>query len=183
MDCLPKVGLLFVTLCMAACSSQPPAQFDQRVDDSSGESLRYSREPLRMVAVRPALSRVGKDYLFVAPVSVSGRGTPQDYLWFGFGSSLDRRLNGAPIPNVKSIVLVIDDMPMTFDLVAWSEVASSEPFDLDVEYYTSFSARITSSQLRRIASAGTVLRCAANSGVNFATFAFTAAIFSSMLAW
>lgn len=150
---LPKICLLIAALCVAACSSQAPAPFVQTVDDTLGESLTHAREPLRMVAVRPALSRVGKDYLFVAPVSVSGRGAPRDYLWFGFGSTLDRRLIGAPIPEIATIVLMVDDMPMTFDLVNWSEVSSSEPFDLGVEYYTSFSARITSSQLRRISSA------------------------------
>lgn len=145
--------LCSLTLLVAACGTQPPMPFVQTVDDSSGESFTRSREPLRMLAPRPALSRVGKDYLFVAPVSVAGLGTPQNYLWFGFGSSLDRRLTGAPLPNVNAIVLVVDDVPMTFDIVHWSDIASSEPFDLDVESYESFGAKITRSQLRRISSA------------------------------
>lgn len=149
----PSTSLLFLVLGIAACSSLPPAPIVQTVDDASGESLTHSREPLRMIAVRPALSRVGKDYLFVAPVSVSGRGTPQDYLWFAFGSTLDRHLVGTPIPVVKTIVLVVDDMPMTFDLAAWSELSTSRPFELDVEHYLSFGARVTGSQLRRISSA------------------------------
>lgn len=84
--------LCSLTLLVAACGTQPPMPFVQTVDDSSGESFTRSREPLRMLAPRPALSRVGKDYLFVAPVSVAGLGTPQNYLWFGFGSSLDLSL-------------------------------------------------------------------------------------------
>ena len=108
---------------------------------------------MRLTALRPALSRVGKDYLFVAPVSVSGVGTPKNYLWFSFGSSVDRRITGTPLPIVNTIVLVVDDMPMTFDLAQWSNVASSEPYRVDVEHYISYGARITQSQLRRIASA------------------------------
>ncbi|MGI9233232.1 MAG: hypothetical protein ACR2RD_06340 [Woeseiaceae bacterium] len=159
------LSLLMLILSTSACSSQPPAPIVQTVDDSSGESLTHSREPLRMVALRPALSRVGKDYLFVAPVSVSGRGTPQDYLWFAFGSTLDRRLAGTPIPAVKTIVLFVDEMPMTFDLAAWPELSSSQPFELDVEHYMSFGAKITASQLRRIASAN-ALRAYVTDGAN-----------------
>ena len=149
----PTILMLLFLLGATACSSQPPAPFVQTVDDASGESLTHSRQPLRMVAIRPALSRVGKDYLFVAPVTVGGRGTPQDYLWFAFGSSLDRHLAGTPIPDVNSIVLVVDGMPMTFDLADWPEVATSPPFELDVAHYLSFGARVTGSQLRRISSA------------------------------
>ncbi|MGI9237075.1 MAG: hypothetical protein ACR2QZ_06740 [Woeseiaceae bacterium] len=159
------LSLLTLVLGTSACSSQPPAPIVQTVDDTSGESLTHSREPLRMVAVRPALSRVGKDYLFVAPVSVSGRGTPQDYLWFAFGSTLDRRLVGTPIPAVKTIVMFVDEMPMTFDLAAWPELSSSQPFELGVEHYVSFGARITASQLRRIASAN-ALRAYVTDGAN-----------------
>lgn len=138
----------------AACSSQPPVPIDELVRDDSGESFNQSREPLRMVAPRAALSRVGKDYLFVAPVVVRENNVAINYLWFSFGSTLDRRLAGSATPEVKAIVLVIDGMPMTFDLAPWSEVASSEPFELDVEHYSSFSARVTGSQLHRISSAG-----------------------------
>lgn len=135
------------------CAGAPTSAFVQEVDESTGESFTRAREPLRMSALRPALSRVGRDYLFVAPVSVSGTGPPQNYIWFAFGSSVDRHLTGAPLPEVNTIVLVVDDMPMTFDLVQWSEIASSEPFSVGVEHYMSYSARVTQSQLRRIASA------------------------------
>jgi hypothetical protein len=157
--------LLTSAFAISACSSQPPAPFVQTVDDVSGESLTHAREPLRLVAIRPALSRVGKDYLFVAPVSVSGRGAPQDYLWFAFGSTLDRHLVGMEVPGVKTIVMVVDDMPMTFDLAAWPEVSTSRPFKLGVEHYLSFGAKITGSQLRRIAAA-TSLTAYVTNGAN-----------------
>ena len=144
---------LFATLSGPGCSSLPASSFVQEVDESTGESFTRAREPLRLTALRPALSRVGKDYLFVAPVSVSGMGEPRNHLWFAFGSSVDRRITGTPLPLVNTIVLVVDDMPMTFDLVQWSDVASSEPFSIGVEYYSSYGTRITQSQLRRIASA------------------------------
>lgn len=149
-----KISLvLLFAVAVFGCSSTPTSSVVRDVDDSTGESFTRARVPLRMTASRPALSRVGKDYLFVSPVSVSGMGSPQNYLWFAIGSSVDRRITGTPLPIVNTIVLVVDDMPMTFDLVQWSNIASSEPYDVDVEHYTSYGARITQSQLRRISSA------------------------------
>lgn len=144
--------ILVVTL-TAGCANQPASPFAQHVNEQSGESLTSTIEPTRFVAERPALSRVGKDYLYAAPVRVSSFDAPKTYLWFAVGSSIDRRITGAAIPDVSAIVLLVDDMPMTFDLESWSEVTASEPFELGVEHYTSYGARVTASQLRRIAGA------------------------------
>lgn len=145
--------LAFMVFALGACASQPESPFVQRLDDSTGESLLRGRQPLRLVAKRPTLSRVGKDYLFAMPVSVSGNSVSGTYLWFGFGSTTDRALTGAPLPDVSEVVLVVDGMPMTFDLQPWSAVAASEPFEHGVDHYASFGARVTRSQLLRIASA------------------------------
>lgn len=147
---------ILITLISAlstGCANTPDSPFAQHVDEQSGESLTSTIEPTRFVAERPALSRVGKDYLYAAPVRVSGFDGSKTYLWFAVGSSIDRRITGAAIPDVSTIVLLVDDMPMTFDLENWSRVTASEPFDLDVEHYTSYGTRVTGSQLRRIAAA------------------------------
>lgn len=144
---------ILITIALAACGTQPASEFAQYVDDQTGESFTHAREPIRMTAAQPALSRVGKDYLFVAPVTLSGRAAPQDYLWFGIGSSTDRQITGTRRPEVTSVVLLVDDLPMTFDIVPWSSLAASEPFELGVEHYTSYGARVTASQLQKIASA------------------------------
>jgi hypothetical protein len=160
-----KSIILLTALCFSlsgGCASKPASPYTQYVDERSGESMASTIEPTRFVAERPALSRVGKDYLFAAPVRVSGFDAPRTYLWFGVGSSIDRRITGASIPGVNSIVLLVDDMPMTFDLVRWSEVTPSEPFALDVEHYTSYGARVTGSQLRRIAAANSLRAFVAN---------------------
>lgn len=148
-----RSALLSSLLCIGACGSQPVSPFTHYIDERSGESYTHSIEPVRLAAERPALSRVGKDYLYIAPVSVGGIDSPKDYLWFAIGSSVDRRLTGALRPAVNRIVLMIDGMPMTFDLVPWSDIAMSDPFDIGVEQYTSFSSRVTRSQLLRIARA------------------------------
>lgn len=148
--------VFFVTLLSvlsAGCASKPASPFTQHLDEHSGESLTSTIEPTRFVAERPALSRVGKDYLYAAPVRVSGFDGPRTYLWFALGSSIDRRITGTAIPDVSTIVLLVDGMPMTFDLESWSQVTPSEPFALGVEHYTSYGARVTGSQLRRIAAA------------------------------
>lgn len=148
--------ILFATViafALAACGSQPKPDFSHYVDEGTGESFTLSREPIRMVAAQPALSRVGKDYLYVAPVRLSGRAAPQNYLWFGIGSSTDRPIMGTKRPEVTSVVLLIDEIPMTFDIVPWRTLAASEPFEVGVEHYESYGARVTLSQLRKISAA------------------------------
>ena len=147
------VGLVAIPLFLCSCGGNPTTPFERRVDERSGESFTQSSEPLRLVATRPALSRVGKDYLFLAPVLVSGSREPQKYLWFSFGSSIDRRITGAEQPVVNSIVLVLDGTPMTFDLLPWPEIASSRPFETSVKHHASFGARVTTSQLQRLSAA------------------------------
>lgn len=148
------LGALLLSSCLLpACSNQAVTPFVHAVDEQSGESFTHAYEPVTFIAAQPALSRVGKDYLLVAPITVSGAGRPDNYLWFAFGSSIDRRVTGAALPDAKNVVLVIDGMPMTFDLVNWSSVATSQPFDPQVDLYASFAARVTHSQLRRISAA------------------------------
>lgn len=147
------VLIALIAALSAGCANTPDSPFVQHVDEQSGESLTSTIEPTRFVAERPALSRVGKDYLYAAPVRVSGFDGPKTYLWFAVGSSIDRHITGAAIPDVSTIVLLVDGMPMTFDLESWSQVTTSEPFVLDVEHYTSYGSLVTGSQLRRIAAA------------------------------
>ena len=151
-----RCALLLTFLCLVGCGSQPVSPFQDYVDENTGESYTHTVEPVRLAAEQPALSRVGKDYLYVAPVSVGGAGSARNYLWFAFGSSVDRRLTGVQLPTVNRIVLVIDGLPMTFDLVPWSDVAASEPFTPGVEHYASYSALVSRSQLERIAGADTL---------------------------
>lgn len=167
-------ALLFSLAFAAGCGSQSVSHFVQHVDEQSGESYTHAVEPVRLAAERPALSRVGKDYLYVAPVSVSGIDTPRNYLWFAVGSSTDRRLTGALLPSVNRIVLVIDGMPMTFDIVPWADVASSEPFDIGVEHYSSYSARVTRSQLGKIAAAKEISAFVTNGEDRSPTYALVA---------
>lgn len=150
---LRVIILLMAAAAAGACGNQPVSPFVQQLDETTGESLLRVQEPLRLVAEQPALSRVGKDYLFALPVSVAGNNRSGTYLWFGFGSTTDRGLTGAPVPDVNKIVLVVDGTPMTFDLRSWATIAASEPIDPGVDHYASFGARVTRSQLRRISNA------------------------------
>lgn len=156
--------LLFVLFAAGGCGTQSASPFVQQLDETTGESLLRTREPLRLVADRPTLSRVGKDYLFAMPVSVSGTERAGTYLWFGFGSTTDRRLTGADVPDVNRIVLLVDGTPMTFDLNAWSAIAASEPVEPGVEHYASFGARVTDSQLKKLAMATEISAYVTNAG-------------------
>ena len=109
-----------------------------------------------LVAGRPGLSAVGKDYLVMSPVTSNAGGRATTYLYFALGSSIDRVLTGAPPPGFDSVVLLIDDTMMTFELEPWSEFAEAEPLELDVRLRESYATRVTRSQLAKIASAHSV---------------------------
>ena len=75
------------------------------------------------------------------------------YLWLAIGSTLDRELHGVDAPGIDRIVLLVDGMPMSFDLVDWSERSGVEPYRLPMKTHKSFAARVTQNQLERIRSA------------------------------
>ena len=133
---------------LAGCASQ------QRAGSSDeAVSLSHPPKPVALLAPRPGLSIVGKDYLFAAPVTVNRQGSLKNYLWFALGSTTDRVLTNTPEPTFDTIVLVVDGVPMTFDLTPWSEASGATPFEVGVHERAAYAARVTQSQVRRIASA------------------------------
>lgn len=154
---LTKIWILPVALiAVGGCAGQTGPSLQSDMDERTGVSLTRPAEPLRLAAAQPGLSDIGKDYLLTAPVTVTGMGPTQKYLWFGVGSSVDRRISGALVPQWKSIILVVDGVAMTFDLIAWSEAATSQPYDPTVKLLASYAAKVTDSQVRQISGANTL---------------------------
>lgn len=146
------IALLMVTVA-SGCATNSQQAYSVDAGQRGVESMSQVREPIYLTANRPGLSLVGKDYLFTGPVTVAGSGPAQDYLWFAVGSTIDRELTGAAEPVLDEILLVIDGVPMTFDLIPWSQAAQYSPYKLDVKTHASYAARITRSQVRTIAAA------------------------------
>lgn len=137
---------------LAGCAGTAETPAVSSFDERTGESLVHPALPLTLATAQPGLSAVGRDYLALSPVTVSGRGAPVTYIWLALSSSIDRTLTGAKPPEVRAIVLLLDDVPMTLDLEPWSAAAGSQPFA--TASGDSYAARITNSQLQRIAGAG-----------------------------
>ncbi len=150
------VFLLLATILLGACASKRADTIVADVDERTGESFTRLDEPLRLATSRPGLSVVGRDYLLMAPVMLTGSAEGGRYLWFALGTTLDRPLYGAPEPGFDRIVLVVDDMPMTFALDEWRDKAESEPYDIPMRASRSFGSRATASQIRRIANSTTL---------------------------
>ena len=150
---LSAVLFLFaLTGCAMLERPAPSSSFDA----TTGESLSHPAAPTTFVAERPGLSAIGRDYLSVSPVTVSGRGAPVTWLWCGLSSSIDRELKGAQLPEVDSIVLLVDDVPMALELEPWSKAASAPPYGPAAAPELSFAARVTQSQLDRIVASSTL---------------------------
>lgn len=144
-----RIATLLAGMIIAAgCGLQPGSP-----SPPEAATLSHPPQPVALLAPRPGLSVVGKDYLFTAPVTVNRGGGPRDYLWFALGSTTDRVLTNTPEPTFETIVLVVDGVPMTFDLFPWSEASGEEPFDVGVLERAVYGARVSHSQVRRIASA------------------------------
>ena len=141
-----------LTLPIGACSWLPTIdEMTARTDP--GVSPTGSQEALWLAAPRPGLSVVAKDSLFVGPMSVNRDGVRRSYLWFGVGTTIDRRLTGAPAPGLDSVVIIVNETPMTFDLIPWDSDPDAPPYPLSIDSHTSYAARITNSQLRQMANA------------------------------
>ena len=156
-----RTGLTALAAVFAsACTSLPQA------DGSSagvagnpvetGVSPTSAHDAVWLAAPRPGLSAVGKDYLFVGPMTVNRDGSRQSYLWFAVGTTLDRRLTGAPKPELETVVLVADGAPMTFDLIAWDSTGPSAPYVSSIGSDAAYAARVTGSQMRQLAKADTL---------------------------
>ena len=165
-----RTFVIVTMLLLTACASQDAGTLVSDTSEAGGESLTRVRIPVSLTATRPGLSTVGKDYLFASPVNVSGMGQPQNYLWFGVGSTIDRYLTGAEDPQLTSIVLLIDDVPMTFDLIPWADAANYSPYDLPVKTHASYGAKITRSQIRTIAAANDLQAYVTNAEFRSPTF-------------
>lgn len=143
-------------ICLCACSWLPKGDGPAVNITETGVSPTSSRSAVWLAAVRPGLSAVGKDYLFVGPMTVNREGARRSYLWFAAGTTIDRHITGADKPQLESVVMVADGTPMTFDLVRWSNDKASAPYPLSIDSYVSYAARVTASQVRQLANAGTL---------------------------
>jgi hypothetical protein len=146
-----EVCAVIMLLLLHGCGWQRSADIVE-----SGVSPTGSQQAVWLAARRPGLSAAGKDYLFVGPITVNRQGSHHSYLWFALGTTIDRHLTGAPKPTLETVVLLVDGTPMTFDLAPWDNSADSSPYPLSIASYSSYVARVTNSQIRRLADAGII---------------------------
>ena len=135
------------------CSWLPFSGQQSRDTTEAGVSATGSNEAVWMATTRPGLSAVGKDYLFVGPMTVNRDGRRQRYLWFAIGTTIDRHLTGAPRQHHEAVVLLVDGTPMTFELTEWENTSRASPYPLSIRADVTYAARVTSSQVRRLAAA------------------------------
>jgi hypothetical protein len=138
--------VLFALVTLSGCSSAPS-------NPDTGEWFTNAPEPVHLVASRPGLSHVSKDYLVISPVTSNSGGSTSTYLYVVLGSSIDRTLTGAPPPQFDDVVLLLDETLMRLHLEPWSDVATVAPFPVDVSVYATYAAKVTQNQLAKIARA------------------------------
>lgn len=156
MRCCQHIGVVLALTALCGCVWQQEPDSVTASFTVAGIHANGSNEAVWLAAPRPGLSAVGKDYLFVGPMTVNREGSPGSFLWFAVGTTIDRHLTGAPKPTLDTVVLLVDGTPMTFDLSAWDNGAEASPYSLSIDSDASYVARVTSSQVRQIANADRV---------------------------
>lgn len=144
---LASAGLL------AGCSGGPSVR--STTDGATGMTVVSMSEPVVLARRQPGLAEAARDYLYIGPVGLSERGRYQQYLWLGLGSTIDRPLAAVSFPEPKAVVLLLDGVPMALDIQAWP-AEGTLPYEVSVNTELSLAARVTQSQLHRIAGAAEV---------------------------
>lgn len=137
-------------------SSQPQADTTPLAVIESGVSAVSPDGPIWLAAEQPGLSVVGKDFLFAGPMMVNREGQRRQYLWFALGSTIDRRITGAEDRMLQSVVFSVDGTLMTFELISWDVADQSQPYQVPYASEGRYAARVTQSQIRKIAGATTL---------------------------
>ena len=149
------IALGLVATALLGCAT-PQAEVTPVAIAEAGVSATSEAGAVWLAADRPGLSNVGKDFLFVGPMTMNRDAVQRSYLWFAFGSTIDRRITGAPGRSMESVIIAVDGVLMTFDVEAWSAPPGGLPYVLPIEPELSFVALVTRSQLQRLASARAV---------------------------
>ncbi len=143
-----RLLLILTLLVCAACANQGAAPRDA-FTAATGEAI-------VLAAPRPGLSHTGMDYLVAGPMTVNLGGSSQRMLYLGFGSTIDRRITGAAEPIVEQAVFNIDGELMSFDLTPWEQTQDALPYDPSLLARRDYAVRVTRSQLRALADAGSL---------------------------
>ena len=151
-----RIAILVLAAAQAGCGLFSRSADDQQTPIAvieSGLSATSSDGAIWLAAGRPGLSAVGKDFLFAGPMTVNRNGVQRRYLWFALGTTVDRTLTGASEPGLESVVLLVDDTPMNFELIPWNNSVDAQPYALPFASLQSYAARVTASQIRALANA------------------------------
>jgi len=149
-----SIAPLAALIGLTACAGQPPPVHSRL--DASGITVVTLVDPL--VVARPVadLAAGTRDYAYLGPVEVNRMGELSYFLWVGLASTIDReRVNAVP-EAAETLVVIVDQQPMTLALEIWQHDLESPPYAAAAPLYATLSARTTLDQIRRIAAAASV---------------------------
>lgn len=151
-----SVALLLVTVTICACANLSDSPLVTETDELSGTTHIKLKRPHRFATARPSLATTGKDFVYLAPVSVSRHGTLRRFLWLAIATTIDHTLTGNRPASTEEIVLVLDGEPMSLDMKPWADVSPFNPYDTGMFVTSQYAIRASQSQLQRIANASDI---------------------------
>jgi len=142
---------------LAACQGGGGAGARERLDESSGITLRTDAEAIVFARTETRYSRSGRDYLYLGPVEANRQGTREYYLWVGVGTTLDRGYLAPPGESPDTLYLEVDGELMELKLRPWSEreprLGAAPVYRTSVQLQSELAARVTLDQLTLLGGA------------------------------
>lgn len=154
-------GVLMSSLLAGCAGTRPGAGVRDYLEEATGSSVTHVAAPAAFVHGQPGLASSGRDYVYLAPISVSQGGQRTYWLWLGVWSTVDRQARSEAASPLKlgSLQIVADDEPMGVETQpVGSRPAGLErlPYATPVRPIQEWLVEITRTQLQRLGRARTL---------------------------
>ena len=148
--------LFFVAILVGACQGPANLTVNERLDATSGVTLRGAQEAIAFARTESRYSRSARDYIYLGPVETNRQGRRDYYLWVGIATTLDRGFVAPTRDTPQTLQIELRGEPMVLTLLPWSERAAglqrSELYTPPVTVQIELAARVALDQLDLMAT-------------------------------
>lgn len=156
---LPSLVAFLLTSLLVGCGgAREPSAVREYLEEATGTTITYLAAPAAFVRGQPGLASSGRDYVYLAPFTVSRGGERSCWLWLGTWSTVDRQVRNANASPLKlgPVQIVVDNEPMDLETQpAETHPAGVRrlPYATAVPAAEQFLVPVTRSQLERLGHA------------------------------
>lgn len=150
-----RLSALLLVFALGGCASTERA-VDSRFDQRTGLTWVTVNEAVVLARATPRLATSARDYAYLGPVEINRMGEREHYLWLGLASTVDRGLAGEQPHPARTLLIIVDALPMALALEPWASATGDPPYVVKTPLYAIHRARVSVDQISRIARAQSV---------------------------